>query len=76
MVSLSADAEFMGLMMARRSIDAGIAELRLEKVKAGLIQFKRGKSSIHMKSTNALYLFSSGVAIDRRTNTITTLTYP
>ena len=75
-VNLLADVEFMGLMMVRRNIDAGIAEQRSEKIKLGLIQFGKKKTPIRMKTTLALYLFESGVVIDRRTNTITTLTYP
>ncbi len=61
---------------AGNHIGVASAERYSEKVKRGLIQFKSGKATIPMKTTPDLYLFKSGVVIDRRTNTITTLTYP
>lgn len=66
---------FTGLMMGNWNTDVATAERYSEKIKAGLIQFKKTSQRYHVKIIRNFTLYQSGVVMNRETNTITTLTY-
>ena len=61
--------------MARKNTGAEIAERYSEKIKAGLIQFKKTSHRFHAKTIQNFCLYSQGVVVNSKTNQITTLTY-
>lgn len=66
---------FTGLMMGKWSTDVGTAQHYSERIRLGLIRFKKTNQRYPAKIIQNFTLYQSGVVINRNTNTITTLTY-